>query len=152
MDLTYLKNLENYYINNPKISRIGISEQQIEKLEKELSIELPKAYKEFLNLAGDRDNLLGDWNRGFDQLSWIQEEIKESMTDVNLHLKPFFVFAEYSRDQALFFFLNEGENPSVYAYYEERIEENGKEVFYIKFRNSFSEYIDRCINEMLTNK
>lgn len=73
------------------------------------------------------------------------------MDDVNLQMKPFFVFANYGNDQCMFFFLDEGENPPVYAYYEDKIEDdNGKNVFYIKFRNSFSEYIDRCIDYALS--
>lgn len=149
MELKYLKKLENYYNSNPKISKIGVPEQEIEKFEQKFNVKFPQAYKEFLSLAGNRDNILGDWNRGFEHIDWIQENLKESMGNVNLHLKPFFVFAEYGRNQALFFFLNEGENPPIYAYYEDKIEENNKNVFYIKFRDSFSEYIERCIDEDL---
>ncbi len=39
--------------------------------------------------------------------------------------------------------------PPVYAYYEEKVEENNKDLFYIKFRDSFSEYIEGCIDEDL---
>lgn len=142
MEIKYLKKLESFYNNNSKISRIGVTEQEIIAFEQEFSIKFPKAYKEFLFLAGNRDNILDDWNRSFDYLDWIQENIKESMDEVNLNLKPFFAFAEYGNNQCLFFFLDEGENPPVYAYYEDKIEENGKNVFYIKFRDSFSECID----------
>ena len=114
MKLKYLKKLESYYNSNPKISKIGVPEQEIEKFEQNFNVKFPKAYKEFLSLAGNRDNILGDWNRGFEHIDWIQENLKESMRNVNLHLKPFFVFAEYGRDQALFFFLNDGDNPPLF--------------------------------------
>jgi SMI1 / KNR4 family (SUKH-1) len=148
MEIIYLKKLEETYQNNSKLSRIGVAINEIEKLEKELNISLPKTYKEFLFLAGKRDNILGDWNRGFDDLDWIQDQAKESMENVNLSLKPYFAFAEYGRDQFLFFFLNEGDNPAVYQYAEDKFHKNEKDeyVYYSKFRNSFSEYIEICID------
>lgn len=146
MKLTYLKQLEDYYNKNSKISRIGVSESKIEEFEQKYNLKFPKAYKEFLFLAGNRDSILNPWERGFDYLDLIQTNLKESMDDVNLHLKPYFIFAEYGGDQCLFFFLDGGENPPIYAYYEDKIvDDKGEEVFYIKFRNSFSEYIDKCI-------
>ena len=111
MELTYLKKLEDFYNNNPKFSKIGVPEKKIEKLEQELNVKLPKAYKEFLFLAGNRDSILNPWERGFDYLDLIQTNLKESMNDVSLHLKPHFIFAEYGSDQCLFFFLDEGAPP-----------------------------------------
>ena len=73
------------------------------------------------------------------------------MQNVNLNLKPFFAFASYDRDQFLFFFLDEGDNPPVYQYAEDKFHKNEQNeyVYYTKFRDSFSEYIERCINEEL---
>ena len=147
MEIQYLKKLKNYYDNNPKISKIGVPEQEIQTLEQELKIKLPTVYKEFLFLAGNRDNILDDWNGGFEYLDLIQINLKESMDNVNLHLKPFFVFAEYNNNQCMFFFLDEGETPPIYGYAGEKFHKNekGEYVYYIKTNDSFSEYIDRCI-------
>jgi len=38
MEIQYLKKLKNYYDNNPKISKIGVPEQEIQTLEQELKI------------------------------------------------------------------------------------------------------------------
>lgn len=152
MELEYLKKLEDFYNNNLKFSRISVPEQKIEKLEQQLNIKLPKAYKEFLFLAGNRDSFLDSWERGFDYLDWIQASIKKSINDVNLHLKPFFAFEEYGRNQCQFFFLDEGENPPIYAYYEDKIEnDKGEEVFYKKTKNSFSDLIESRISYTLKN-
>lgn len=150
MQIEYLTKMKSTPIIKGHENR-GNSEIEIEKLEEKLKIKFPKAYKEFLFLGGKYQNCIDDWNTDSQYLDWMQENIKESMDDVNLDLKPFFVCAEYGNDQCLFFFLDEGENPPIYAYYEDKIEENGKNVFYIKFRNSFSEYIDRCIESELKN-
>lgn len=145
MNIQYLTKMKNTPVINGETNR-GISEQKIEKLEQEFNIKFPKAYKEFLFLGGEYQNCIDDWNTDYQYLDWMQANLKESMDDIDLHLKPHFIFAEYNNNQCMFFFLDEGENPPVYAYYEDKIEdEAGKEVFYIKFRNSFSEYIDRCI-------
>ena len=85
-------------------------EQEIEKFEQNFNVKFPKAYKEFLSLAGNRDNILGDWNRGFEHIDWIQENLKESMRNVNLHLKPF-LYLQSMEEIRLYFFLNDGDNP-----------------------------------------
>jgi len=152
MEIKYLKKLENFYNENPKISKVGVSEQEINKLEQELNIKLPIVYKEFLFLAGNGDSLLDSWERGFNYLDLMQINLKESMNEVNLHLNPFFVFEEYGNNQCQFFFLNENENPPIYAYYEDKTEENGKEVYYKKTKNSFSELIEKRIDYTLNQK
>lgn len=110
MEIEYLIKMKN----TPKIGRWenrGISKQQIEKLEHELNVQFPKAYKEFLFLGGKDAVFMGDWTSDYQYLDWIQTNIKESMNRVELYLRPFFIFGEYGRDQALFFFLDEGEPP-----------------------------------------
>ena len=151
MEIEYLTKMKN----NPKVGKFemeGVSEEKIEKLEKEFNIKLPKAYKEFLFLGGNYSGFGGDWISDYQCLDWVQANIKESMDSVNLQLKPHFIFGEYNNNQALFFFLDEGENPPIYAYYEDKIEENGKEVFYKKTDNSFSDCIDGFIDFTLKGK
>ena len=150
MEIKYLTKMKN----TPKIGRFenkGISELEIAKLESEFKIKFPQAYKEFLFLGGKREFILEGWSTEAQYLDWIQANIKESMDDVNLKLKPFFVFAEYNNNQCLFFFLNDGENPPIYVYAEDKVHQNekGEFVYYVKQDNFFSEYIDRCIDEAL---
>jgi hypothetical protein len=112
MQIEYLTKMKN----TPKIGsweNRGISEQEIEKLEQKFGIEFPKAYKEFLFLGGEFQNAI-DWDTITEYLDWTQENIKESMENINLHINPFFVFANYGNDQCLFFFFGEGENPPIY--------------------------------------
>lgn len=152
MKLEYLKNLENIHTSNKRISKIGVSEIDISLLEEKLNLSFPKAYKEFLFIAGNRDGILGDWNRGFDNLEGIQEEAEESFNNVGLGLRNFFAFAEYGGDQFLFFFLNEGDNPPVYAYDEMKIhkDEYGNPSYYKKTKPSFTDFIEKHIDEQIS--
>ena len=98
---------------HPKIGRFenkGISELEIAKLESEFKIKFPQAYKEFLFLGGKREFILEGWSTEAQYLDWIQANIKESMDDVNLKLKPFLFLLNIIIINA-YFFLNDGENP-----------------------------------------
>ncbi|SDI48540.1 SMI1 / KNR4 family (SUKH-1) [Chryseobacterium taeanense] len=148
MQIEYLTKMKN----TPKIGsweNRGISEQEIEKLEQKFNVTFPKAYKEFLFLGGEFQNAI-DWDTITEYLDWTQENIKESMDEVNLDLKPFFAFANYGNDQCLFFFV-EGENPPIYIYAEDKFHKNekGEYVYYKKVFNSFSDFIDKSIDEAL---
>lgn len=74
------------------------------------------------------------------------------MENINLHMKPFFVFANYGNDQCLFFFLDEGENPPIYIYAADKFHKNEKDeyVYYKKTDNSFSECIEGFIDHALS--
>ncbi|CDN73746.1 SMI1/KNR4 family protein [Elizabethkingia anophelis] len=149
MEIKYLKKMKD----TPKIGQWvnrGISEQEIAKLEQEFNISFPQAYKEFLYLGGDFQNCV-EWSTNYEYLDWRQDNIKDSMSNVNLHLKSFFVFVVYGNDQCLFFFLKDGENPPIYVYAEDKFHQNekGEFVYYVKQDNFFTEYIDRCIDEAL---
>ncbi|HFK5574447.1 SMI1/KNR4 family protein [Elizabethkingia anophelis] len=152
MEIKYLKKMKD----TPKIGQWvnrGISEQKIEKLEQEFNISFPQAYKEFLYLGGDFQNCV-EWSTNYEYLDWRQDNIKESMASVNLHLKPFFAFADFEGHNCLFFFLGDGDNPPVYGYDESKIYTNdkGEEVYYKRTDNSFSECIDSFVNYSLKNK
>lgn len=149
MELEYLKNLENLYLNHKKLSRIGVSMKEITELESSLNVKLPKAYKEFLLIAGRRDGILSGWNRNFDDLDSAQEYAREAFQGVGLNMKPFWCFAEYNdADSSLFFFLDEGENPPVYNFVADKVivDDNGEEVFYKRTYESFSAFIEKCIS------
>ncbi|THD32923.1 SMI1/KNR4 family protein [uncultured Flavobacterium sp.] len=150
MEIEYLIKMKN----TPKIKYIanrGLSEEKIEQVESKMGIKFPKAFKEFLYLGGDYEEIINDWNRGFDNLELIQEEAEESFVRVGLGLTNFFAFAEYARDQFIFFFLDEGENPPVYMFAEEKFHKNdqGEYVYYKKTDTSFSECIDSFISSAL---
>ena len=109
MEIKYLTKMKN----TPKIGRFenkGISELEIAKLESEFKIKFPQAYKEFLFLGGKREFILEGWSTEAQYLDWIQANIKESMDDVNLKLKPFLFLLNIIIINA-YFFLNDGENP-----------------------------------------
>ncbi|HEX9981617.1 MAG TPA: SMI1/KNR4 family protein [Flavobacterium sp.] len=151
MEIKYLKKLEN----TPKITDFkheGASETEIQQLEEKLSVKLPQAYKEFLYLAGKFDDILGDWNRGFDDLEFIQEYAADAFKGVGLQMRPFWCFAEYcDADSSLFFFLDEGDDPPVYNFVAEKIiqDENGDEIFYKRTHSSFTEYIQKRVTASL---
>ncbi|UIR55061.1 SMI1/KNR4 family protein [Sphingobacterium sp. SRCM116780] len=143
--------------NNPKVGRFeneGISEVEIDKLEQWFTIKFPQAYKEFLYLGGETEQIIDGWSSEAKYLNWRQQNIKESMESVNLKLRPYFAFADFNGSNCLFFFLDEGENPPVYGYDESKIytNENGDEVYFIKTHVSFSSFIEEFINHALNNK
>ncbi len=149
MEIQYLFKMKN----TPKIGRLenrGISEQKIERLEQEFKIKFPKAYKEFLFLGGEFQNCI-DWDTDYEYLDLVQVNIKESMQNVKLQLKSFFAFATYDNDQALFFFLDEGDNPPVYQYAEDKFLKNEKEeyVYWKKTKKSFGDLIEKHIEQTL---
>lgn len=152
MEIEYLTKMKN----TPKIGRWenrGISEQEIEKLEQKFNIKFPKAYKEFLFLGGEFQNCV-EWDTNYRHLDWSQTNIKESMSEVNLQLKPFFAFADFEGSNCLFFFLDDGENPPIYGYDESKIytNEKGEEVYYKKTKNSFSDFIELHIDHAVKEK
>ncbi len=121
MIIQYLKNLEqNLSIGGDKMR--GVSELEIKKAEQKYNINFPKAYKEFLYLAGDYSgNLhLMDTNSLEELISdWHQEIMKEEIQDTGLDkqlTRPFWLFAENNGCEVFYFFyLDENtEDPKVY--------------------------------------
>ncbi len=151
MNIQYLKSLQNYPVINGFKSK-GIPESKIEQTEQQLGIKFPKAYKEFLYLAGELNNgLFG--NAVEDDLEWavedFQEVMKEELIDVGVNLgKPFWAFTAFNMQSFDFFFLNEGENPPIYLFdpYNRGKEDKNLPKGVIKSYNSFSEYVDACID------
>ncbi|MGB6093433.1 MAG: SMI1/KNR4 family protein [Moheibacter sp.] len=153
MNIQYLIKMQN----TPKIGHFennGISESEIEQLEIKMGVKFPKAYKEFLYLGGEYESILQSWNRGFENLEFMQEDAQKTIQEVGLTLRPFWCFAEYdSADSFLFFFLDEGDNPAVYnflsiEYFED---ENGDTIHYKQTHNTFSDCIDGKIDYALNN-
>ena len=121
MDIQYLKKLkENSTIDGRPI--IGVSETEIHNVENKFNIKFPKAYCEFLYLAGkscgelpimdtaDLKTISSDWH---------QEIMREEMEDTGLDkqlTRPFWLFAESNGCEVFYFFyLDENsEDPNVY--------------------------------------
>ncbi|UIR57864.1 SMI1/KNR4 family protein [Sphingobacterium sp. SRCM116780] len=153
MEIQYLTKMKN----NPKVGRFeneGISEVEIEKLEQWFTIKFPQAYKEFLYLGGKTEQIIDGWSSEAKYLNWRQQNIKESMESIDLKLRPYFAFADFNGSNCFFFFIGEGDNPSIYKYDENKIytNENGDEIYYKKTEDSFSDFIDSFIDYALSNK
>lgn len=152
METIFLKKLEQTPSIKGHKSR-GISAAEIQNLEQKLKIKFPIAYKEYLFLGGKYCYIPnGGWNFGFVDLEFMQEEAQNVVNDEGLLLRPFWCFAEYNNAESfLFFFFDEGDNPPIYNFIADKglTDEQGKAVSYKKAINSFSEYIDRCIESSL---
>ncbi|PKW28987.1 SMI1/KNR4 family protein [Flavobacterium lindanitolerans] len=151
MEILYLKKMEDF----PKIGSYkneGVSETEINNMEQSMNVKFPKAYREFLFLGGNYENLLSNWNRNFYDLDSAQEYAREAFQGVGLNMKPFWCFAEYNNaNSSLFFFLDEGEDPPVYNFVADKVivDDNGHEVFYKKTYQSFSAFIEKSITSAL---
>jgi len=151
MQIEYLTKMKNTPIIKGDENK-GASEQEIFQLENKLSITLPKAYKEFLFLGGKYDNIINSFEIDFDNLSYMQELAEMRINAEKLNLKNIWCFAEYAdADSFMFFFLNDGDNPPVYSFIAEKglLNDKNEPVSYMKFKDSFSEYIDKCIDAEL---
>jgi hypothetical protein len=121
MTIEYLKKLEqNKKIGSQTIK--GVSESEIKKVEAKFNIKFPKAYKEYLFLAGkyagnlpimdtdDLETISSDWHQEI-----MREEMQETGLDKQL-TRPFWLFAESNGCEVFYFFyLDENtEDPNVY--------------------------------------
>ena len=149
MEIQYLKKLKkNSKIGSQKI--IGVTENEIQKVEKKFNIIFPKAYREFLLLAGkyignlplydtaNLEDLAADWHQ---EIMW---EVLES-TNAKKDIKhPFWMFAESNGcEQFAFFYLEDGEDPIVHTV------DYGWEEYTVEIKSSkktFSQYIDGRID------
>ncbi|MDH6251797.1 hypothetical protein M2347_001524 [Chryseobacterium sp. H1D6B] len=102
---------------NPKINNFvnkGFSEEKIQKIELKYNKgkNFPKAFKEFLYLAGDFNNF------GFDDIDGIldlQDLAKEELEMAGQKVeRPFFSFHVYNSQYSVIFLDETTENPKVY--------------------------------------
>jgi hypothetical protein len=150
MNLEYMQQIqlfldENNY-NGNKIELI-----KIEALEQKIGKTFPKAYKEFLELAGKGFRPLSatGLSGNLDSLEEFNEMAKANLKEYGLGYlieKDFWVVAEMDGSLYIhYIFFNEGDNPPVYGLDIENYEEDPKE-FFRKSANSFSEYVETFIN------
>lgn len=152
MEIQYLKSLEQFDTIDG-LKNEGVSDAEIVIAETQLGIQFPKAYKEFLFLAGELNNgLFG--NAVSSSLDWaiedFQQDAKEELARKNITIpQPFWNFAEADGGEFfLFFFLNDGENPPIYAFEtidSDTIFEEGLPKGVRKISDTFSSRIDELI-------
>jgi len=113
MEINYMNQVKE----NPSINKFvnrGFSLDKINEIETNFNSgrEFPKAFREFLFLAGDFNN----W--GFDSIDGIikqQEYVKEELEMAGQKVKrPFFAFSVYNSQYSVIFLDEEKEDPDVY--------------------------------------
>lgn len=151
MTIEYLKKIvENPVLDDFKNRPMSI--EDIEKLEKKYNNgkEFPKAFREYLFLAGNFNNFgLDDLGEGLDEL---QNIAKEELDWCNQKIdRPFFTFSVYDSCYSVIFLDETNENPKVYLVMpflakrgtEQLIKANGWE-----FKALVEEYIHRVKNNI----
>lgn len=127
---------------------VGCSLNEIKQLEQEKQIHFPKAYVEFLYLAGKSHQL---FDAGIDSeyeiLGEIQEAFEEELKTENIEMnRPVWAIDMLDGEQFAFFYLDENlENPIIYRYLNENDDFNlNKEVFY-STKNTLSQYVETLV-------
>ncbi|GFD75530.1 MULTISPECIES: SMI1/KNR4 family protein [Tenacibaculum] len=150
MDIKYLKKLvENKKIGVREIR--GVSEEEIDKVEKKFKIKFPQAYREFLFLAGDYCGALPLYDTAdLETLAsdWHQEIMKETMEEFGTKIKrPFWLYAESNGcEQFVFFYLDEGDDPYIYVVdYDHNNNFETQKI--VKSKNTFSKGIEGAIEQ-----
>lgn len=158
MEIKYLKNLIGF-TDNTKAgvykNLSGISETEIITIENKLNIKFPTAYKEFLFLSGNAGSSFNFGNAIEDDLEnavdWFQEFAQDNIQEFGESLgRPFWVFTSlHSCEQFEFFYLDDGDNPPVYAWsMYDAIDKEKHENLPLGvrlFKKSFSEMVDYFI-------
>ena len=151
MEIQYLKKLQkNSKIGSQKI--IGVTENEIQKVEKKYNIAFPKAYQEFLFLAGkyignlplydttNLEDLAADWHQ---EIMWEELDRTNATKDFQ---RPFWQFAESNGcEQFAFFYLDDGDDPTVYTADYKGLDADKKEIKSLE--RPFSTFIDQTIDQ-----
>ena len=156
MEIQYLKNLEKEIENKNKFSSThfteGISEEAIEKVENELNVKFPKAYKEFLILAGEGVGF-GFGNAIDHAFDWAVEDFQQNMQElldefkVNLQ-KKHWAFTSFNSESFDFFYLDGNDDPIVYLfdpYTTREVKDVSLPKGVTKSYDKFSDYVNACI-------
>jgi cell wall assembly regulator SMI1 len=120
---------------------IGCSHQELDELENDLQLILPKSYKTFLQHCGRKTTVLfDDFRWEYEHILAMQQWAKKTLQDQTLHLvlqSSAFIFA-YSGFSFLFFDLSEGQDPPIYQFLME-----APEAGFVRVANSFSEFLEQ---------
>ncbi|MEQ8757271.1 MAG: SMI1/KNR4 family protein [Coleofasciculus sp. G1-WW12-02] len=121
---------------------VGCTASEINKLEQELGISLPKAYQEFILEMGHG---AGQFLRGsdcfFKHLPYLREWAIELLEENNFP-KPLpndaFIFFMHQGYQFSFFLVSEGDDPPIYSYCE-----GENQIQFTKSNAKFSEFLEQ---------
>lgn len=98
----------------------GMSESEIEELEKEVGRKFPQAYREFLFLGGKIANMLADLDHSMSDGNgvYIQDNAATqlAMSNITLQSDYWAIGGLDVCEQFTFFYFNEGDNPPVYYF------------------------------------
>lgn len=130
----------------------GVAMEDILKYQNEYNIIFPNAYREFLQLAGNRCNLLMSMNHFFQFAIERQEYTKETLKEEGYSIgEDFWVIADLDGgEQFHFFYFNDPdaedpENPPVYGSFTGY--PAGTEHAKVKLANTLQEYIEGLIKD-----
>lgn len=129
------------YLERKGCDLSGCSEKQIAKIEEFFGVKLPSTYLEFL-LAMGKD--AGQFMRGssafYNEIFDLREGSIELLDENDFKELPdnTFVFWMHQGYQFAFFYLNEGDNPPVYYYYEGKTKNDFEIV-----ENSFTDFLEK---------
>ena len=99
----------------------GCDADEITDLESRLGVQLPKAYRAFLEQVGHSWQLLfNDTHVGFEHVIENQKNGREvfEINDVPPPEEPFFIFSERDLERVVFFSLDGSDDPQLYGYTE----------------------------------
>ncbi|MBP6731690.1 MAG: SMI1/KNR4 family protein [Chitinophagales bacterium] len=122
----------------------GVPIADIDALETEIGKTFPKAYREFLELAGDYFIYLYAGDASFELLGKIQNWLKKELSIYKQDLeKECWAFQTYDSEQFMIFYWDEGDDPPVYLCipYEAHL---GGNLIYKEYA-SFTDYINEDI-------
>ena len=111
------------YLDNKGCRLRGCTSKEIAKIETFFGVELPLAYRDFLYLMGKG---AGDFMKGssvfYNEIFDLREGSSRLLEEDEFKPLPenTFVFWMHQGYQFAFFYLNEGDDPPVYFYYEGR--------------------------------
>lgn len=149
MDIKYLQALDkNRKIGVREIE--GVSEEEIQKVEEKFNIKFPRAYREFLFLAGEYKGALPLYDTSNLKTlasDWHQELMYEVMEEFGTKIdRPFWLYAESNGcEQFVFFYLDEGDDPYIHIVdYDDN--DDDKQVVK-KSKNTFSKGIEGAIEQ-----
>ena len=121
---------------------LGLSDKEIEEIEKSQAVKLPAHYKLFLKECGKSAGLLfNDVDFSFPALKHLKQELKDAIEEEGADfLVPdnAFVFAAYQGSQYLYFICDQ-DDPPTFRVYDDGTTESGA--------GSFSKFVEKAIED-----
>jgi len=118
----------------------GCSKSDVKRIESYFGIELPFVYKEFLYCMGkDADLFMKGSSAFYKEIFYLREDFQDTLDEYEKSLPDnTFVFWSHQGYQFAFFYLDQGDNPAVYFYYEGKNSEN-----FEKKENSLTDFWEK---------